>query len=94
MRQTHDYLSKLSLSGSKSNLADFLTQVNMAQIHNNTISYRIANIDDVQVRKLENSLRHEDYINFICQNEWVMFQVPEGVDFTHVMNGTNKPSIF
>ena len=62
----------------------------MAQSHMNTLPYKIANINDVQVRKLENSLKDEDYTNFICPNDSVMFQLPEGVDFTHLMDGTNK----
>ena len=41
----------------------------MAQSHINTLPYGIANINAAQVHKIENSLKNEDYINFICPND-------------------------
>ena len=64
------------------------------------LPYHIASINDVQVHKIEKSLKAEEYINFICPNDWVKFQVPdisvlfiftsEVVEFTKLMKGNNK----
>ena len=58
-------------------LADFSTRLNIVQSNIKAPPYWIANINYVQVRKVKNSLKAEKYINSICPNDWVMFQVPE-----------------
>ena len=55
MRQMHNYIGKLTLSDSKISLADFSTFLNMSQNHISTPPLGIANINDVQVTKIENS---------------------------------------
>ena len=64
----------------------------MAQSHINKLQHEIANINDVQVRNIKNSLKDDDYINSTCPDDWVMFQIPNTVYFTHLMNGSNKTS--
>ena len=77
MKQIHDYIGKINLSDSNIGLADFSTQLNMAQSHINTLQYRIGNLGDRKVPKIQDALRAEEYINCICPSDWELFQIPE-----------------
>ena len=82
MRFIHDCLGKLDMQGAGITVTELTLMFQYVACKLNRIPFGIRNINTYSNEKIQNLRQSSELIMFICQADWTMFQVPNGLDFT------------
>ena len=78
----HDFMGKLDMQGTGLAVAEVILMFQYVASKINNIPYGIKNIHTYSEEKIQNLRQGNELIMFICPADWMLFQAPNGLDFT------------
>ena len=90
MRFIHDCLGKLDMQGTGITVAELMLMFQYIACKINRIPFGIRNINTYSDERIQNLRQSTELITFICPADWIMFQVPNGLDFTSLKNNRGE----
>ena len=90
MRMIHDFLGKLDMQRTGLSVAELLLMFQYVACRINKIPYGIKNIHTYSEEKIQKLRQGNELITFICPADWMMFQVPNSLDFTSLENSRGQ----
>ena len=90
MRIIHDCLGKLDMQRAGVTVAELVLMFQYIACRINKIPFGIKNIHTYSEEKIQNLRQGTELITFVCPADWMMFQVPNGLDFTGLENSTGE----
>ena len=90
MRMIHDFLGKLDMQRTGLTVAELVLMFQYVACRINKIPYGIKNIHTYPEKKIQKLRQGTELITFICPADWMMFQVPNSLDFTSIENSRGQ----
>ena len=80
----HNFLGKLDMQGTGLAVSEIILMFQYVACRINTIPYGIKNIHTYSEERIQNLRQGNELIMFICPADWMLFQAPNGLDFTSI----------
>merc|ERR1712131_133163 len=86
MRFIHDCLGKLDMQAAGVSVTELTLMFQYIASKLNKIPYGIRNINTYSEGRIEEIRNSSELVMFICPADWMMFQVPGGIEFSSLKN--------
>merc|ERR1712240_680438 len=90
MRFIHDCLGKLDMQAAGVSVTELMLMFQYVASKLNKIPYGIRNINTYSEGKIEEIRNSSELVMFICPADWMMFQVPGGIEFSSLKNSRGE----
>merc|ERR1711872_27543 len=90
MRFIHDCLGKLDMQAARVSVTELTLMFQYIASKLNRIPYGIRNINTYSEGKIEEVRNSSELVMFICPADWMMFQVPGGMEFFSLKNNRGE----
>ena len=90
MRFIHDCLGKLDMQAAGVSVTELTLMFQYVASKLNQIPYGIRNINTYSEGRIEEIRNSSELVMFICPADWMMFQVPGGMEFSSLKNNRGE----